>query len=81
MPLGREQSEFLALFSMAFFKEQIHIHHWIYRLHPHESVDGPFSTKTWRVNRYKAAYSAGWSMMSQPANVCIISYVYLLKYK
>lgn len=51
----------LVLFPMVSFKVQIHIHHWIYRLHAHENVDGPFSVKNSLGNKIKATYSAGWS--------------------
>lgn len=83
-PVGREKkSGFLVLFPMASFKVQIHIHHWIYRLHAHENVDGPFSVKNSLGNKIgiKLHTLQAGPMMSQPTDVCILSYVYLLKYK
>jgi len=74
---------FLVLFPMVCFKVQIDIHQRIYILHAHEDVDGPFSMKNSLGNKIgiKLHTLQAGPMMSQPTNVCILSYVYLLKHK
>lgn len=74
-------SGFLVLFPTVCFKVQIHIQHWIYTSHAH--VDGPFSMKNSLENKIgiKLHTLQAGPMMSQPTDVCILSYIYLLKHK
>lgn len=64
-------------------KVRIQTQHWVYGLHACENVDGPFSMKNSLENKTGIklyAQQAG-PMMSQPTDMSILSYVYLLKYK
>lgn len=74
---------FSVLFPMSCFKAQIRFLHWLYRLRALENVDGPFSMKNSLGNKIgiKLHTLQAGPMMSQPTDVCILSYVYLLKYK